>query len=315
MTGFLPSAISEVTIAILLGLVAGRFGAFRRPILAPGVKLASERFLRFGIVLLGARLSLEEIARIGVPAIGVVAVTMTVALALVLGAARLAGIEPRLSVLLAVGTAVCGNSAAIATAPIVGARPRDVAYAVATITLVGTCAVFAYPLIGHALHLADPAFGLWAGVAVNDTSQVVATGAAYSPGALDVATVVKLIRNLSMAPLLIGIAWVWARQTGTAGDTRAGVRRAFPLFVLGFLLFAVLRSVGVIGPALAADLDLGARSLILVALVAVGLSVRLGELRSVGAQPLGVGIGAAVVVGAATLLAIVSLGLASGLQV
>ena len=117
---------------------------------------------------------------------------------------RLAAVDSRLAVLLAVGAAVCGNSAVVATSPVIGARPRDTAYAVATVTLFGTIAVFAYPLIGHAAHLGDAVFGLWAGIAINDTSQVVAASSAYSPGAFEVATVVKLIRNALMAPLLLG---------------------------------------------------------------------------------------------------------------
>ena len=172
----------------------------------------------------------------------------------------------------------------MATAPVIGARGRDVAYAVAVVTLFGTCAVFVYPFVGHALGLSDASFGLWSGTAINDTSQVVAASSAYSPGALEVATVVKLIRNALMAPLLLGIAWAWvrtetARADGPRGHRAPGLRRAVPLFVLGFLALAALRSIGVIGPELAAVLDTVARVCILVALAAVGLSVRVGELR------------------------------------
>ena len=211
LSGIVPSSIPPVTIAIGLGIVVGQFVASRTATLAPGLAFTSQRILRLGIVLLGARLSFEQIARIGIPAAVVVVVTMAAALTLVLVLARLASVEPRLAVLLAVGAAVCGNSAVVATAPVIAARSRDVAFAVATVTLFGTAAVFIYPIIGHAIPLTDPAFGLWSGIAINDTSQVVAASAAFSPDALDVATVVKLIRNALMAPLLVGIAWAWAR--------------------------------------------------------------------------------------------------------
>jgi uncharacterized membrane protein YadS len=118
-----------------------------------------------------------------------------------------------------------------------------------------------------------------------------------------------------MAPLLLGIAWVWNRRTGTAGDTRAGLRRAVPVFVLGFLALSALRSIGAIDAGLATTLENVARSLILVALAAVGLNVRLEELRSVGPKPLLVGLGAALIIGVATILAINALGLANGLVV
>jgi len=312
-TGFLPAVISEVTIAILIGLLIGWIPAVRNAGLGPGLAVASQRLLRFGIVLLGARLSIQQVIGIGLPAALVIAVTMAAAMALVLGLSRAAAIDARLATLLAVGAAVCGNSAVVATSPVIGARPRDTAYAVATVTLFGTIAVFVYPIVGHALHLGDPSFGLWSGIAINDTSQVVAASSAYSSGAFEIATVVKLIRNALMAPLILGIAWVWSRRTGTAGDTRTGVRRAIPLFVFGFLGLAALRSLGVIGAEAAVTLETAARALILVALAAVGLSVRLDDLRSIGTRPLLVGLGAAVVIGVATLVAIETLGLANGL--
>jgi uncharacterized integral membrane protein (TIGR00698 family) len=289
--------------------------AVRSAALGPGLKFAAERLLRLGIVLLGAKLSVQQIAGIGLPAAAIIAVTMVAALTIVLVLSRLARVDSRLAVLLAVGAAVCGNSAVVATAPVISARTRDVAYAVATVTLFGTMAVFVYPLIGHTARLGDAVFGLWAGIAINDTSQVVAASSAYSPGAFEVATVVKLIRNTLMAPLLVVIAWAWSRRTGSSGDTRAGLRRAVPLFVLGFLALSALRSVGLIDPGLAAASETAARALILVALSAVGLNVRLEELASVGPRPLLIGLGAAVVIGVCTILAIVTFGLANGLVV
>jgi uncharacterized integral membrane protein (TIGR00698 family) len=287
----------------------------RSPALAPGLRLAGERFLRAGIILLGARLSVGQLVAVGLPAIVVVIVTMAAAITIVLGLSRAAHVEARLAVLLAVGAAVCGNTAVVATSPVIGARPRETAYAVSTVTLFGTLAVFAYPLIGHLGHFSDAVFGLWSGIAINDTSQVVAASSAYSPGALEVATIVKLIRNALMAPLLLAIAWTWLRQMGTVGDTRAGIRRALPLFVLGFLALAAIRSAGLIGSGVADAFDAAARILILVALSAVGLSVRLEDLRAVGPKPLLIGLGAALIVGAGTIIAILGLGLASGLTV
>ena len=271
------------------------------------------RMLRLGIILLGARLSLAEIARIGLPATGLIVVSMAVSFAIVLLAARLVRVEGRLAVLIAVGSAVCGNTAIVATAPVIGARAREVAYAVATITLFGTLAVFLYPTIGRALALPQPQFGLWAGVAVHDTSQVIATSAAYGSAALDVATVVKLIRNALMAPLLLLIATAWAaRGDGAIDSARHGVGRAVPLFVLGFLALAALRTIGVIHADEAATLDVAARSLILVALAAVGMSIHVGELRETSWRPLAVGFAVALAVGLGSLIAIVTLGLGAG---
>jgi uncharacterized integral membrane protein (TIGR00698 family) len=304
-----------VTLAVLFALVVGRLPAVRSAAFAPGLQLAAQRFLRAGIILLGARLSVQQLVAIGLPAVVVVLVTMTAAMAIVLGLSRAARVEGRLAVLLAVGAAVCGNTAVVATSPVIGARARDTAYAVSTVTLFGTLAVFAYPLIGHLGHLSDAVFGLWSGIAINDTSQVVAASSAYSPGALEIATVVKLIRNALMAPLLLAIAWTWIRQVGDTGDTRTGLRRALPLFVLGFIALSALRSAGLVSPGLADACDAAARVLILVALSAVGLSVRLEDLRAVGPKPLLIGLGAALIVGIGTIVAILGLGLAGGLSV
>jgi uncharacterized integral membrane protein (TIGR00698 family) len=314
--GFLPSIVAEVTVAILLGAIVAAVAGRRMATLDPGLRFAAQRILRLGIVLLGARLSLAEIARIGLPATGIIIVTMAVSFGVVLLVARLVRVERRLAVLIAVGTAVCGNTAIVATAPVIGARAREVAYAVATITLFGTLAVFLYPAIGRAFAIEQPAFGLWSGIAVHDTSQVIATSAAFGPVALDVATVVKLIRNALMAPLLLLIAAVWAwraegtaQPDGNAASVRSGVRRAVPFFVLGFLALAALRSIGVIGADQAASMDAIARACILVALAAVGMSIRFGELREISWRPLAVGFSVALAVGLLSLVAITALGL------
>jgi uncharacterized integral membrane protein (TIGR00698 family) len=323
LTTFLPVGIAAVSVAVLLGLLVGPPALARMPTLRPGLAVAMTWILRSGIVLLGARLSLGEIASIGAPAAGIIVATMAGTFGLVLLASRVAGIERTLTVLLAVGAAVCGNSAVIATAPVIGAPARHVAFAVAVVTLFGTAAVFIYPAIATTIALDDIAYGLWTGIAINDTSQVVAASAAMSPAALEVATVVKLIRNALMAPLLLGIAWVWARNAASgvgegpssAPDTRAGLRRAVPGFVLAFLGMAGLRSVGLISEDLAATLSIVAGWAILIGLAGVGLTTRFGELRAVGPRPLLVGFGVAVIVGTITLAVILSTGIAATLSV
>jgi uncharacterized integral membrane protein (TIGR00698 family) len=309
MTGHLPDVVAEVTVALLLGIAAAQVPWVSARV-AAGARFATRWILRAGIVLLGARLSLDQIGAIGPPAVVVILATMTVAFLTVRYAARAFAVESRLAILLAVGAAVCGNSAVIATAPIIGARGRDMAYAVATVTLFGTVALLTYPILGQALGMSSAAFGLWVGVAIQDTSQVVAAGAAHSPAALDTATVVKLIRNALMAPLLVIIAWAWHRSSGPpSGTLRFGILQAVPLFVVGFLVLAALRSVGVIGTDQAQVLDAAARGLILIALAGLGLSLRVTDLLDTSLRPLAVGLSAAILVGGAALIAIQGLGL------
>jgi len=312
---WLPFGLSEILIAIWLGLVLASAGWLPAST-SRGLRFSQQRILRLGIILLGARLSLLDVATIGVGALGLVVVCMATVLGFVLVVGRLARLPRRLVLLIGVGTAVCGNSAIIATAPVLQADEREVSFAVATITLFGTLAVFLYPLVGGALHLSDATFGVWSGVAVNDTSQVVAASAAYSPAARDVATIVKLVRNTLMAPLILLIAFWWNRTAAgkvEGGTARQGALKAFPLFVLGFLAMALLRTVGIIDPAGALLIDEGAKGCILIALAGVGLSTRLGLLWSVGPAPFCLGLGAGTLLAALSLLAIMTLSIAPAL--
>jgi uncharacterized integral membrane protein (TIGR00698 family) len=290
-----PPTIGPVLIAVVLGLLVGNLVTLPAAT-GPGLGIASKRVLRIGVVLLGARLTVADVAAIGGPAVGVVVVCMATAFLTVAVASRLAGVPPRLATLIGVGTAVCGNSAIVATAPIIDAEDREISFAVATITIFGTAALLLFPLVALVVDLPDRVFGFWAGLSINDTSQVVAAGAAYSPEALEVATVVKLVRNAFMAPLILLIAWWSARRSAAAGDAdvRGSALKAFPLFLLGFLALAALRSVGVLGDEVAAGFGTAATWAITVAIAAVGCSTRVDQLRQVGIRPFLVGFGAAV---------------------
>ncbi|MGE5176898.1 MAG: YeiH family protein [Hyphomicrobiales bacterium] len=322
----LPHAIApvigEVVIAVVLGLVIGN--AITLPEnLAPGIRFSFHRVLRAAIILLGASFSVQQVAAIGGRAVLLVAVLMTVALLAAHFLGRLAGVPPRLATLIGVGTAVCGNSAIVATAPVIDARDDEVSFAIATNTLFGTLAVFFYPLIGHLFRFHDPVFGTWAGSAVNDTSQVVATGFAYSDGAGRIATAVKLTRNALMGPVIVlmGILHGRAREgvAGSTGGLWLRVRQSIPLFVLGFLALAALQSLGLLrqlsihaGRDLVADADFWAKVLILIALAGVGLSTRIDAMRKTGLRPFAIGLAVATATSLISLAWIHGVGPATG---
>jgi len=313
--GLLPAAaraaVGEVLLAVLGGIAVGH--AVRLPSgLGPGLRFAYDGILRAGIVLLGATLSVSQILHVGGKSLGMILALMAVALTLAHLLSHAARIPPRLGSLLAVGTAVCGNSAIVATAPVIGARDDEVSFAVATNTLLGTAAVFLYPLLGHALGLTDGAYGTWTGTAVNDTSQVLAAAFAWTDGAGRLATTVKLTRNALLGLVVLGMGLLYARQGEGAQPSR---RSWIPLFVLGFLALALLNSIGVLGALSSAagrDLSEDARSasklLVLVALAGVGLSTRLSAMRRAGLRPFLVGLGTAVVVSGTSLVLIHLLG-------
>jgi uncharacterized integral membrane protein (TIGR00698 family) len=286
----------ETALALAFGLGLASIAAVREWTIE-GAAFAARYALRIGITLLGARLTVGQLLTTG--GSSVLAIVLIVSAALLLGTwlARRLVILPPLSALIAVGMAICGNSAILALAPIIGARHRDTAYAVSTITIFGLIGVLILPIVGHVLALTDEGFGTWAGLAVNDTAQVVATGYAFSPPAGDVATVVKLTRNLAILPVLLGATWWVARQgdrdprDDVATSPIALVGRAIPWFVVGFVIVATLRSIGLLegrlpaGGTIADLLSLLATLCILVALAGVGLATDIRAMLGVGARP------------------------------
>jgi uncharacterized integral membrane protein (TIGR00698 family) len=309
------SVLGEVLFGVCFGLVLGN--ALRLPAsTTAGIRFAFHTVLRTAIVLLGAGLSFATALAIGLEALVLIVALMAVALATAHLLGERLGVHAKLASLIGVGTAVCGNSAITAVAPVIGAEDEDVAYAIATNTLFGTLAVFLYPLLGHALALGDAEYGTWAGTAVNDTSQVVAAGFAYTKEAGEVATVVKLTRNALMGVVIVGMGLLYrpAAPTGDAGlGTR--LRQSVPAFVLGFLAMATLHTLGLFGALrettgvdVQAALSWTARALILVALAAVGLSTRVEAMRRTGMTPLAVGLATAVATSLASLLWIFVIG-------
>ena len=302
----------EVPLAMLLGLVVVNAGA--APAWAePGIRFAVRNVLKLGIILLGLRLNLATIALIGGDAILLVLASMSAALAFAVIAGRRLGVKRRVAVLIGVGTSVCGNSAILAAAPVLEADDREVSSAVATITIFGTLAVFVFPLVGLALDLDVLDVGLWAGTAVPDTAQTIDASAGYSTVGRDVATVVKLVRNVLMVPLVLLIAWAWSRYgdgAGVSGQTaRRGALKAFPFFLLGFLALAMVRSARLLDPETIARVDVATRACFVVALAGLGMQTLLGDLRAAGPRPFALGFGTATLLAGGSLTAILAFGL------
>jgi uncharacterized integral membrane protein (TIGR00698 family) len=301
----MPPFVSEVSMAVVVGLLVGNTVELS-PRLSPGLRHAMGRFLRIGIVLLGAQLSFGFVLELGLAAVGIVLALVAGTFVFVAAVGRMLGLEARPTLLIAVGTAICGNTAILGTAPIISARDRDISLAVGLITIFGSAAVLLYPAVGGILGLDPTVFGYWAGTAVNDTSQVVATGFAYGDRSGEVATVVKLTRNLLLAPVLFLVALAWPRFEPSAAS-RPRYVEAIPLFVVGFIGMASLNSLGILdAPVLGRDLAAWsgelARVLILVALAATGLTTRLDALRDVGMRPVYLAVAAALTLAVTSLL-------------
>ncbi|MEH0111322.1 putative sulfate exporter family transporter [Tersicoccus sp. MR15.9] len=286
---------------IVLGVV---FGSIRRPgpVLQPGVRFASRFVLQLSVVLLGAQLSLAQVARVGVESLPVMLGTLVICLVAAWLIGRALGIVGNLRTLIGVGTGICGASAIAAVTPVIGAVGVEVAYAVSTIFLFNVAAVIVFPLIGHALGMSQEAFGLFAGTAVNDTSSVVAAASTYGALAANHAVVVKLVRTLMIIPVCLGLAWVVGRRaTADAPGRRVRVVRLVPWFLVGFVVVAAVNSLGLIPGGAHPALQAAAVFLITVALSAIGLSTDVAAFRVAGPRPLLLGGSLWVIVSAASL--------------
>jgi uncharacterized integral membrane protein (TIGR00698 family) len=314
------SPISGVPVAIVLGLLLRNLLPLPAA-LTPGLKFCVTTVLRLGIVLVGIRLSAFDVLRLGVAGVPVVIAAMAAGLLFVPWFNRRLGLPPRLGMLMAAGTSICGVTAIVSTAPAIEADEREVAYAVANVVTFGLFAMLIYPYIAHALLERSETVGLFLGTAIHDTSQVVGAALTYRQMYADdvvlrVATVTKLTRNLFLAAVIPLLTWVHLRSLSHDVRVRAVSTTLVPLFVVGFVAMALLRSVGDAtlqgwGAAYgiwdrASWIDLAnqigdfwaSRILLGTAMAAVGLNTSVAVFRSVGARPFLVGLAGALVVGA-----------------
>jgi uncharacterized integral membrane protein (TIGR00698 family) len=284
--------IEYVLWAIIFGLVVGNglgaLGLLR--IFSPGIE-TYEFFLKVGIALLGSRFLLGDVVKMGGLSLALVVIEFALSGALMIALGRAFKLGPKLTALLAVGSSVCGVSAIIATQGAIEASDEDTSYAIGAILALGAFGLFAFPAIGHALHMADHPFGLWVGLAIDNTAEVTAAGAMYSEEAGKWAVLAKTARNATIGFVVLGVAIYFANRAGKQlqGSRAALVWSRFPKFVLGFLLISALASAHVFAKPQLASLANLSRWAFLLTFAGVGLKTNFVELRRQGLRPLIVG--------------------------
>ena len=327
------SPLSGVPVAIVLGLLLRNTLPLPAS-LSPGLKFSTTTILRAGIVLVGIRLSLFDVLKLGVAGLPVVLAAIITGLLFVTWFNRKLGLPPRLGTLIAAGTSICGVTAIVSTAPAIEADEREVAYAVANVVAFGLFGMLTYPYLAHSVLGSSETIGLFLGTAVHDTSQVVGAALTYKQVygddvVLRVATVTKLTRNIFLAAVIPLLTWMHLKSQGAysaygaSGASGEGVSSArvkisslVPGFVVGFLAMAVVRSIGdwtlkSQGAAYGAwsgaqwasiTKQLGdywaSQILLGTALAAVGLTTNFAVFKGVGLKPFAVGMAGAIVVGA-----------------
>jgi uncharacterized integral membrane protein (TIGR00698 family) len=293
--------IEYVLWAILIGFIIANTIGVAAPF-KPGLE-TYEFWLKAGIVLLGSRFILGDVLKLGGVSLILVAIEITVSLLFMTALGKAFKLTPKLTDLLAIGSSICGVSAIIAAQGAIDADDEDASYAIAAILSLGAVALFTFPLIGHALHLSDTSYGLWAGLGVDNTAEATAAGALYSDAAGKVAVLAKTARNAMIGFVVLGYAISWARREHTAGvgNKAAFLWQKFPKFVLGFLLISSLATAKVFNPAQLVSLGNLSRWAFLLTFAGVGLRTNIGELRKQGLRPFLVGAVGEIVIAGLTL--------------
>src|SRR5204863_7639363 len=230
--------------AIIFGLVVSNTVGVPR-VCEAGIE-TYEFWLKIGIVLLGVRFLLGDIARLGGVSLLCVIVELAVSIAIMTALGRLFRLSPKLTSLLSIGASICGVSAIIAAKGAIDADDEDTSYAIAAILALGAVSLVGFPIVGHALGMSDRAYGLWVGLAVDNTAEATAAGALYSDAAGKFAVLAKTARNATIGFVVLGYAWYWVKQNqGRAiGNKTAFLWQKFPKFVLGFLVISALATAG-----------------------------------------------------------------------
>ncbi len=324
VSGILRHPISPPILAVLLGLFLRNLFALPDTFKA-GCKSAIRTYIPIAIVLTGGGLNLAVVSQVGANALLVIVLCITLALGGGYYIGRLCKLSPKTSLLLGAGTAICGNSAIVATAPLIDAEDDDIVLSIGTVNLFGLLAMLVFPLIAGWFSLSSESFGVWAGTSIHAVPQVVAAGFAYSSEAGTLATLVKLVRVACLAPMVFVLAIVHAKKHAAGGGDSLTVRyaRLVPWFVWGFVLLSLANTCGLV-PAMAfrpirpfggvdretVTLELSvlctflANLLLTMDMAAIGLEVNIRQLIAVGGRALLAGLLSTLALGIGSLLLI-----------
>ena len=285
---WLVGAVGPLTWAVLLGALAANTGLL--PDAArPGLRAATRRLLRIGVVLLGFSLPVLSIAALGFPVIGLVVVTLFSTLLATTWFGRRVGLSRPTALLIGTGFAICGASAIAAMEENAEADEDDVAVAVAMVTICGTMAMLVLPLLHGPLGLSTTQYGAWAGASVHEVGQVVAAASPAGAAAVSVAVVVKLTRVLLLAPVVAGVSVLRRRRSReSAEQTSTKLPPLVPLFVLGFLVCVGIRSTGLVPETALTVIEQLQNIALSAALFGMGTGVHVASLARSSGRALGV---------------------------
>lgn len=223
-----------------------------RAVLQPGIAFTSKKILQYAVILLGFGLNLSQIAKVGLFSLPIICTTITVSLVIAFLLQKYLTVPNNISVLVGVGSSICGGSAIAATAPVIGADDEEIAQSISVIFLFNILAALIFPTLGGILGMSNEGFGLFAGTAINDTSSVTAAASTWDTlhntggAVLNYATIVKLTRTLAIIPITLVLAFwrTWqVKRGGAVSNGSFQLKKIFPFFIFLFVLASIITTI------------------------------------------------------------------------
>lgn len=267
----------------------------------PGIKFTSKKVLQYAVILLGFGLNLSVILETGKQSLPIILATITTSLVTAFLLQKVLHTSSNISILVGVGSSICGGSAIAATAPVIDAKDEDIAQAISVIFFFNVVAAILFPILGSWLGFSGTsgnAFGIFAGTAINDTSSVTAAASTWDSmyglgsATLDKAVTVKLTRTLAIIPITLALAFIRTRKQKKSDGNKIAFKKIFPFFILYFILASVITTIassfGVSSAVFAPVKDLS-KFFIILAMAAIGLNTDIVKLIKTGGKPLIIG--------------------------
>ncbi len=303
------SPVSPIIIAIIIGTIIGN-SIKNLDLYDEGFTYAINYLLKLGIIFLGIRLSISDILIYGSKGLVVIIPCIAISILIVKSLRNKLNVSENLSLLIAVGTSICGATAIVALAPAINAKKEEISYAIANITVFGLLAMFLYPMVAYTVFNDNSlSVGLFLGTSIHETAQVAGSGMIYSeqyknPSVLDISTVIKLVRNTMMVMVIPLLAFLARKDSSQNNSIK--IASIFPYFIIGFLIFGMIRTVGdqfeyQIGSenwnSFIYFIKNVAEILLVIAMSAIGYNTKINKFIKLGVKPFYLGFIAALSVG------------------
>ncbi|MHC1722325.1 MAG: YeiH family protein [Aminipila sp.] len=289
---YLP-IIGGPVFSILIGMIITLFFKSKGNFQA-GINFTSKKILQYAVILLGFGLNLSVILSTGKQSLPIIITTISTSLIIAFILYKMMNSSPKISILIGVGSSICGGSAIAATAPVIDADDSEVAQSISVIFLFNVIAALIFPTLGTILGMSTEGFGLFAGTAINDTSSVTAAAAAWDgihkgSNALDIATIVKLTRTLAIIPITLILAFIRTKKE-KALNSKVNIKQIFPYFIIYFLFASVITTIFNLSPEITEPIKALSKFFIIMAMSAIGLNTNIVKLIKSGGKPIFMGL-------------------------